>query len=183
MEENDRLIGKIEKLVDIFGSNLDTEISKYTSTIERTPVRKPSNQPVPETAVVPKDRPKSPPSVLLTNTRLFLLSRRAKRDQTSSEGAPTHAFSPRDDGSNAQPAMADLGRKLKIDRSMGALVEMSPEPARPAEKLTKKGLLGGGKSAAVGGKSPKVVKKTNDKLKEELSQLDEALKNESNRKK
>jgi hypothetical protein len=168
MEENDRLIGKIEKLVDIFGSNLDTEIMRYSSSIDRTASNSsPSNPIAPASATepAPTERPKSPPSVLLTNTRLYLLSQRAKRDQTMESGTPPtrHAFSPRDD--------MDMGRKQKIDRSMGALVETSPDPPR-AEPPKKSGFFGNKNPA------PKAAPKSNQQLKHELNQLDHALNQE-----
>lgn len=188
MEENDRLIGKIEKLVEIFGNNLEQESSTGVQSNTTTTV-----------------------SALNTgagNARLYLLSRRAlrKKDETEQEG----------EKGQLKGRMIHIGvdftKNHTIDRSLSDIrytpskeeapadtPESTSQPAQPTKTAaagSKKNSLRGGESLPAKDKEAKEpsrissrrnsetkdnsslnqIQKNKDQLKKELRDLDAEIK-------
>lgn len=136
LEENDRLVGKIEKLMQIFGTNLDQEMLKFTISSEPQ-----------ESKVDPSSEPKSPTSGrALTSARLFLLSRRAKNKPGQPVVEEPHAFSADHDipspltqsTFSAPPQQAETNEKLKQDLER---LDEEIDKLKPAASSNKKGGL------------------------------------------
>ena len=102
MAENDRLISKIEKLVEIFGSNVDSEMLKYSANNSGD-------------APTEKGKLEDRHNKLLSSTRLLLISRRSnpRLDEDSSNGDQKE-----DPSSQEANAIQDIRKKKTIDRSI-----------------------------------------------------------------
>ena len=119
MEENDRLIGKIEKLVEIFGSQYDSEFR------EKSSISGPQQHELKEAA----SKLVHNPAQVLSNTRLFLLSRRSRsRTNLNAPDATTGNNNSNSLGRKPaglleapSPRALDLGKKKQIDRSIADL--------------------------------------------------------------
>jgi hypothetical protein len=111
MVENDRLISKIEKLVEIFGSNVDTEVLKYAGGLG-------SDAPAPARLV---DKSLSIPeqTKLLSSTRLLLMTRRSNTQLNAvDEIAPCSSAEKK---AHEGKPHADLSMRRTIDKSIGDL--------------------------------------------------------------
>lgn len=117
MEENDRLIGKIEKLVEIFGSQYDSEFREKSNA---------GNREVKEAA----SKLSHNPTQVLSNTRLFLLSRRSKSRTNLNVPDGNRKAIMDSDVPESVPRTLDLGKKKQIDRSMADLPPISPDEAK-----------------------------------------------------
>jgi hypothetical protein len=147
MQENDRLIGRIEKLVEIFGTDVDSEISKHSNTMKNG------------TSTAIGDKGNLQNSKLFSSTRLLLLSKRSNSNLAADLDELGKDNTKKEDGKDVKSRpivpLADLNKKRGIDRSFAELADVVA-PTEPKPDVSNQ-------------------PKSKDQLRKDLDRLDEEI--------